>query len=92
MKSGSKKLGIPANGRFEYTNRVKPVTCNCSKCIHSKKAAGTLYCSYYDTFSPKKKVCVRYSPIENDGVRQKPLNKSEITKMSKKKKSFPWEI
>lgn len=34
--------------------------CDCARCRHSKRGAGTIYCSYYDIFSPDRKTCPRY--------------------------------
>lgn len=36
------------------------IACDCERCYYSKRGAGTIYCSYYDIFSPKRKTCARY--------------------------------
>lgn len=43
-----------------HVKKAKQILCDCSRCRHSKRAAGTIYCTYYDLFSPNKKSCTRY--------------------------------
>ena len=98
MKQKGKKSGVSMGGSIEYTRNIKSVKCNCSSCFHSRKAAGTIYCSYYDKFSPTKKKCVRFSPKENYSKgkeRQKAPLKSKGANqsiMSTYVPTFPWEM
>lgn len=87
MKNSSKKTGTSTNGHIEYTNQVDSIKCNCKKCFHSKKAAGTIYCKYYDLFSPHKTKCARFSPKGNYG----PKSKQKFS-MSTYTPTFPWEM
>lgn len=57
-----------------------PVSCDCERCRHSKRAAGTIYCTYYAEFSPKRKTCSRYWCV-------KPVPKSRRAKTPKKIKA-----
>lgn len=59
------------------TKKPDAIKCDCSRCRHSKKAAGTIYCSYYDIFSPNRKTCRRYWCV-------KPAQKVKKTKKAKK--------
>ncbi len=86
MKNTSKKTGVSTNGHIENINQVDSVKCNCKNCFHSNKAAGTIYCNYYDLFSPKKTKCARYSPKENHA----PNSKKKFN-MSTYTPTFPWE-
>lgn len=62
MAKGS--TGAPSSSILNI-KRIDSIPCDCKKCFHSKKAAGTVYCSYYDLFSPAKKKCSRYYPVRN---------------------------
>ncbi len=64
MPRGS--TGTPSN-RIINAKRVEAISCNCHNCFHSKPAVGTIYCTYYDLFSPKRKKCSRYYPVRNIG-------------------------
>ena len=91
MKNNSKKTGTSTNGHIENINQVDPVICDCKKCFHSKNAAGTIYCNYYDLFSPHKTKCVRFSPSENYGQKISRKAAREAAK-AKHTPTFPWEI
>lgn len=43
-----------------HIKKPKPIFCDCEKCGHSKKRAGTIHCTYFDIISPKRKKCIRY--------------------------------
>lgn len=86
MKKSSKKTGVATNGHIENVNSVQSIKCNCKRCFHAKKAVGTIYCKYYDTFSPNKSKCARFSPNVEYGAKRK----QEFT-MSTYKPTFPWE-
>ena len=99
MEQNSKKTGTSTNGHIEYTRNVKNIKCKCKSCYHSQKAAGTIYCKYYDKFSPNKKSCARYSPKEN--YRKRNDNKTSSQNKQKTPKpsimstyvpTFPWEM
>lgn len=62
--------------RIKKANRI---SCNCERCYHSKRGAGTLYCTYYDVISPKRKTCARYWCV-------KPMPKNCKTKTANKQK------
>lgn len=87
MKNNSKKTGTSTNGHIENINQVDSIKCDCKKCFHSINAAGTIYCKYYDLFNPHKTKCVRFSPTENYG----PKNKQKSSK-STHTQTFPWEL
>ena len=87
MKNTSKKTGTSTNGHIENINQVNSIKCDCKNCFHSKKAAGTIYCKYYDLFSPRKAKCARFSPRENYG--QKDRNKCLKSTYTP---TFPWEM
>ena len=89
MKNNSKKTGAATNGRIEYTNNVKSVSCNCRACFHSKKTCGTIYCTYYDKLNPQKKRCVRFSPKENYGPKK---DRPKAPIKSTYVPTFPWEM
>ena len=56
-----------------------PIPCDCERCKHSKKGAGTIYCSYYDIFSPRRKNCSRYWCV-------KPIPQSRKAETAKKQR------
>ena len=63
--------------------RVKkpgPISCDCERCRHSKCRGDTVYCSYYDIFSPDKKTCSRYWCV-------KPVPKSRKQSARRSKKA-----
>ncbi len=62
--------GTSAN-RIINIKKVETIKCNCSDCYHSKRAAGTIYCSYYDLFSPNRKKCTRYYPVSGANPKKK---------------------
>ena len=84
----NKKTGT-AMGRIENTRKVKAIPCNCRTCCNAKKAHKTLYCSYYDIFSPHKTKCARYSS-RNEEYNKSSKNKAAVMKSVKKKPSLPW--
>lgn len=43
-----------------HVKKANRIACDCARCKYSKKGAGTIYCSYYDIFSPNRKTCARY--------------------------------
>lgn len=57
MPKGSTGTSTSTIIKVKKPDRVK---CDCSRCKHSKRGAGTIYCSYYDIFSPDRKNCARY--------------------------------
>ena len=59
------------------------IQCDCERCRHSKRAAGTLYCTYYDIISPKRKTCARYWCVKPAPKNRKVKNTSKSR--SKKK-------
>lgn len=79
-----------AMGRIENTRKVKAIKCNCRKCCNAIRAHKTLYCSYYDIFSPHKTKCARYSPW-NEEYNKASKNKAAVIQHVKKKPSLPWE-
>lgn len=64
-----------------HVKKANRIACDCSRCKHSKKGAGTIYCSYYDIFSPNRKTCARYWCV-------KPAQAKKKTKKQKKPKSL----
>ena len=57
--------------------KAERITCDCERCKYSKRGAGTIYCSYYDEFSPNRKSCARYWCV-------KPVPKNRKTKTANK--------
>jgi len=57
MSKGS--TGVETNVII-HLKKAERIICDCERCKHSKRAAGTIYCTYYDEFSPKRKTCARY--------------------------------
>ena len=57
--------------------KAEQLRCDCERCKHSKRGAGTIYCTYYDEFSPTRKTCARYWCV-------KPVPKSRKSKTQKK--------
>jgi hypothetical protein len=43
-----------------HVKKANKIACDCTRCKHSKKGAGTIYCCYYDIISPNRKTCARY--------------------------------
>ena len=68
MPKGS--TGTPTS-RIINAKKVNLIKCDCKNCFHSKRAAGTIYCTYYDVFTPKRKKCSRYYAMTNIGVVKK---------------------
>ena len=67
-----------------HVKKPKRIKCDCSKCRHGKKAAGTIYCSYYDIFSPKRTSCVRYwGPKPKNSKKQKKKHKTSKNTIKK---------
>lgn len=73
MAKGS--VGTPTNTiiRMKKPNKI---ACDCERCKHSKKGAGTIYCTYYDIISPKKKTCARYWGVKPTGKKKKKKKKN----------------
>lgn len=65
-----------------YIKKPKAVPCNCYKCKHSKKVGSTIYCKFYDVFSPRKTRCGRYWPVKAD-----PREKKARKEMNNKRKA-----
>lgn len=69
-----------------HMKRPERIKCDCSKCRHGKKAAGTIYCSYYDIFSSKRTSCVRYwGPKPKTNSNRKKKHKNNNSTLQKKK-------
>ena len=81
MPKGS--TGRETNTIIQLKNPEK-ITCDCARCRHSKKVAGTLYCTYYDEISPERKTCARYwcvkpsVPPPNKKKRKKPVKNGNL--------------
>ena len=85
MAKGSTGVETNVIIRLKKPDRIP---CDCERCKHSKKGAGTIYCTYYDEFSPKRKTCARYwcvKPIPKNRKEQT-QNKPQGKKKSKKGK------
>ena len=78
MAKGS--TGVETNVIIKL-KRPDRIPCDCERCKHSQRAAGTIYCSYYDIFSPNRKKCARYwcvKPVPRDRkVSAKTKNKTK---------------
>lgn len=57
MPKGSTGTNTSTVIRVPKADRIE---CDCARCKHSKRGVGTLYCTYYDIFSPARKSCARY--------------------------------
>ncbi|MEE0725277.1 MAG: hypothetical protein UCV58_02015 [Clostridium saudiense] len=71
-------VGVSTN-TIIYMKKPKKIICDCEKCKHSKRGAGTIYCTYYDIISPRRKTCARYW-----GVKPKKTNSKKKTKKRRK--------
>ena len=74
------RIGVQTN-TIIHVKKPEPIPCDCRRCRHSKRCGDTVYCSYYDIFSPDKKTCSRYW-----GVKPAPKNRKKSVKHSKKGK------
>lgn len=63
------KTGISMGSGIVNTNKVKPIKCNCNKCIHSTNKQCDIY-----GYNPNKKMCKRYYRV-NIGNKKKSINK-----------------
>ena len=68
-------------GTVIHMKKANRIACDCSRCKHSKKCAGTIYCCYYDIISPNRKTCARYWCV-------KPVQTKKKIKKQKKSKSL----
>lgn len=64
-----------------HVKKAERIKCDCERCKHSKRGAGTIYCTYYDEFSPNRKTCARYWC-----VKPVPKNRKSKTKNNKTQK------
>ena len=64
-----------------HVKKPDKIRCDCQRCRHSKRAAGTIYCTYYDIISPNKKTCARYWCV-------KPVPKKKKQKRTNKKPKY----
>ena len=76
MAKGSTGVNTSTVVHLKKADRIQ---CDCSRCRLSKRAAGTLYCTYYDIISPNRKTCARYWCV-------KPPQKTKKEKGKKKSK------
>ena len=60
------------------------IPCDCERCRHSKRSAGTLYCTYYDEISPNRKTCARYWCVKPVPRSRKDKSKSNSLQGKKK--------
>lgn len=77
MAKGSTGTNTSMIIRTKKPDRIK---CDCSRCYHSKRGAGTIYCVYYDIISPKRTTCARYwcvKPAPKDKKNQNVRRKSK---------------
>ena len=65
------KTGTSTNV-IEHIKQAKPIPCDCARCRHSQRGAGTLYCEYYDEFSPKRMRCAKYWCVKPASRKRKP--------------------
>lgn len=88
MAKGS--TGVETNV-IVHIKKAERIPCDCERCRHSKRISSTIYCTYYDEFSPKRKTCARYwcvkptpknrkKNIINKPQNKKAQNKKQITK------------
>ena len=81
------------NGHIENINRVKAISCDCSKCGHSTKyklgSQSMIYCKAYKKNNPKKEKCKRFYHKGDLGTKKEIINAKEVTSWEP---SFPWEI
>lgn len=66
-----------------HLQKLSKIECDCARCKHSKKGAGTLYCTYYDIISPNKKTCSRYWCVKPEPKSKKKVVKEQV-KVTKK--------
>lgn len=85
---GKGKVGV-STSRIENTREVVAITSDCKNCFHSINKNGMLYCKYYDTFSPRKRKCVRYSFLDKSKEKKNTPRKELVR--AKKEPVFPWE-
>lgn len=60
-----------------HVKKPDKIQCDCRRCYHSKRSGDTLYCSFYDIFSPARQSCARYWCV-------KPAPKQKKAKSKKK--------
>lgn len=77
-------VGVPTSSVIRF--RRKPIHCDCERCKHYKKQAGTYWCTEYDRIKPNETkcqdyVCVRPSPKKN---KVRAVNKKRKNKRGKK--------
>jgi len=83
MAKGS--IGVETNVII-HLKKAERIACDCERCKHSKRGAGTIYCTYYDEFSPQRKTCARYwcvKPVPKNRKKKsvnKPQNKKKQVK------------
>ena len=53
------KYGTSMNS-IEHIKKANRIPCDCERCRHSRRGAGTLYCELRDAFNPNKKYCKWY--------------------------------
>jgi len=82
MAKGS--TGVQTNA-ITYIKKADRIPCDCERCKHSKRGAGTLYCTYYDIISPNRKTCARYWCVNPVPKIRKKANKKTSSKTPKVK-------
>jgi len=75
MAKGS--IGTQTN-TIIHIKKIKPIPCDCNKCIHRKTRGTIKYCSYYDIFSPNKNFCSRYGGTKVKNKTRKKSNSNMI--------------
>ena len=67
-------VGVSTNTVI-HMKKTKKIICDCERCKYSKHGAGTLYCTYYDIISPRRKTCERYWCVKPKKINTKKKRK-----------------
>ena len=69
-----------------HVKKPDKIPCDCERCKHSKRCGSTIYCSWYDEFSPKRKTCARYWCVKPIPKNRKAETKEKLQDKNQKKK------